>query len=608
MKALRPSRDTATLAGAFIGMALVALAAHGGALGGGFHYDDHFGVAGNPAVRNWQPARAFLTVDAVVNERQAAGYRPLTVMSLAANYRVSGLKASAYLATNLALHALAAGLVFWVAWVALGDPRWAAVAGVVFALHPINAEAVNYVTARSSLLATVFALTATGAFFRYVQRGGPGTLLAGLVAFGCALLSKESSVVLAAPLLAARWLVPACRTHGRRALRTALGYTALAALFVALFLTVTAGGVISRLPAPRPAWTLAEMIGRSLALWVWPWPLGLDHRLTFILSFDPWLAGWLVVGAVALAALVVFWIRRLPVAAWGVLWALAGLAPLAPLPWLTSAGLLQEHRMAFSAAGLSVATAALAGAAWAAVSPARSRRAAAWGFACAGLALAIAAAVVDRSRSAVWRDDRLLWGEVVRHWPENIPARINLGAAYMLAGDHDRAEAEYLGIAARSPGYPRVYYNLGLLALRRGRTEDATAAFERVIALNPMEEGAHAHLGILALRGGDTAAAEAAFRRALAIDPAQRDALNNLAAIYLERQAFTEALELVTAALERDPEFLEAAYNRGLALAALGRRAEAAAVLRDVLGRLPPAAAFDRYRAGIAYVLEGDGP
>jgi tetratricopeptide (TPR) repeat protein len=187
-------------------------------------------------------------------------------------------------------------------------------------------------------------------------------------------------------------------------------------------------------------------------------------------------------------------------------------------------------------------------------------------------------------------------------------ARINLGQAYVEHGEDDRAEAEYRAIIALAPTYPRVYYNLGLLALRRDRPNEAMAAFQRTVALDRRNAAAHAHLGILAMRAGDDPAAEAAFEAALAIDPTRREVLNNLAAMYLERREWSKALDLVTEALRRDPGFLDAAYNRGVALAGLGRRAEADAVLREVRGRLPPDAAFDKYRYGIDHLLAGGLP
>jgi tetratricopeptide (TPR) repeat protein len=281
---------------------------------------------------------------------------------------------------------------------------------------------------------------------------------------------------------------------------------------------------------------------------------------------------------------------------------------LAPLPWLTTVALLQEQRIGLSAAGLSWMTAALTRAVWDASTRRQSERLIRWMLAGTLAVFVVVALSEDRSRSVVWQDDRLLWAEVVWRSPDNLLARINLGAAYMDRGEFDRAEAEYRAIIALAPTYPRVYYNLGLLALRRARTEEAAAAFERAVVLDPSNASPRTRLGILALRSGDAQRAEQEFEAALRLDPTQRDALNNLATIYLERRDWAKALDLVDEALARDPGFLEAAYNQGVALAGLGRGPEARAVLTDVRRRLPPDANFDRYRAGIDRLLGIDGP
>jgi tetratricopeptide (TPR) repeat protein len=587
--------------------ALLAIAAHGGALGGKFHYDDHFSVVSNPAVRSWHPARAFISAEAVNSERGAAGYRPLTVASLAVNHRLSGMDPAGYLATNLALHVLIAVLVAVLSGRLVGHLGWGAAAGAIFALHPINAEAVNYVTARSSLLSAAFALIAALAFVRHADgRAGVWMRSVGLASFAAALLSKESSVALVVPLLAYPWLQPRSPMEpaaAARSFRWAMVHGGLAVLFVALYWFMTRGGIDEQVPSVRPAWTYLEIVGRSLWLWLWPWPLVLDHPLTFILRFDAALATALVIGAVGLAAAFGLMVRRVPVAAWGLLWAIAGLAPLAPLPWMTTVGLLQEHRMALSAAGLSLMTIGLVRATWERVEPRRVARAA---LAVAAVGLTVAAIGVDRSRSAVWQDDRRLWGDVVRWSPDNMLARSNLGAAYMEYGEYDRAEQEFRAILMVAPTYPQAYYNLGLLALRRDRPDEAMAAFERTTALAPGNAAAWTHVGILALRSGDRLRAERAFETALEIDPMQRDALNNMATIHLERREWSKALELTDLALRRDPAFLEAAFNRGVALVGLGRRDEAISVLTSVRQRLPPDRTFDRYRSGIDRLVEGE--
>jgi tetratricopeptide (TPR) repeat protein len=281
---------------------------------------------------------------------------------------------------------------------------------------------------------------------------------------------------------------------------------------------------------------------------------------------------------------------------------------LAPLPWLTTVALLQEHRMGLSAAGLSWTTAVLAREIWMGSGRRRAARVLQWTFAGVGVVLVLIAVAVDRQRSAVWNDDRRLWAEVVQRSPDNLLARINLGSAYMMRRDYERAESEFRTILTLVPTYYKAYDNLGLVALRQNRPDEARTAFQRAAELNPQDPDAHTNLGILALRAGDTAAAEASFRAALAINPTERDALNNLATIYLQRREWAVALDLVTSALRRNPEFLEASYNQGIALAGLGRHAEAAVVLRDIRGRLSPDPSFDQYRQAIDRLLAGGLP
>ncbi len=627
------------------------LAAHSGALNGGFHYDDVFAIVENPAVRSWDPLRSFVSANAVISEANAAGYRPLTVASLALNYRLGGVSPVGYLLTNLLLHLAVSWMVFVVGRRLLGDWRWAWIAALAFALHPVNAEAVNYSVARSSLLSTVWMLVAFWAFLRGRFAGTIGWHGLGLAALLAGMLSKESAVALVIPLAAYPWLSTrwerAQGEHGAAdrpmGYRDVIPYLVLAAAYVAFWSAMTRGGIRPPGPAAYPAWTFAEVVARSLALWVWPWPLGLDHPLTFLQRFDPWLAGGLAVFGAAWLAAVIVGIRRAPFATWASVWIAAGFAPLAPLPWLTTVGLLQENRLTFSAVALAWLTARGGQMLVARLQPrAGGVWAVRWVVAPLGLVLVVGAVGLDRMRSAVWNDDARLWEEVVRRSPGNLLARINLGSAYMERKEFDRAEAEFRHVTVLAPDYPRAYYNLGLLALRRERYDDARgyflqsadvapgyteayhilgtealkrrrfdearAAFQRAVALHPTDAKAHAQLGLIAQRTGDDATAETEYLTALRDDPGNREVLNNLGEIHLRRRDWARALDVLTAALDRDPGFLEAAYNRGVALAGLGRRNEAQDALRAVLPRLPTDPKFDPYRQGIAHLLAGGEP
>jgi tetratricopeptide (TPR) repeat protein len=596
---------------------VVALVAHSGALNGGFHYDDSHALVENPAIRSWQPVFYLTSSKAFSGEGEGQQYRPLTVATFAFNYAIGRLEPWGYLLINLLLHIAVSWMVFVVGRLLLGDDRWAAFAALLFAVHPVNAEAVNYVVARSSLLAALGALVAFWAFVRRQHGGGVGWLVAGLFAFVAALLSKESATALIPPLLTSSLVVRgAVRPSGERALprpfREALWFVGIAAGFAAVWLVVVGNRVSEPRGAAYPVWAFAEMVGRSILLWVWPWPLGLDHPLRFIDRFDPLLAVTLAAGGLGLVVAAIRWCTGVSLMVWSAIWVVAGFLPLVPLFWLTTRALFQENRMAFSAVGLAWLTAAAARAAWDRLDFRLRSVPVARGLILAVCAvLGIGAVGADRWRSEVWRDDRRLWQEVVRRSPDNLTAYVNLGLAHLDAGALDPAEATLREGLARAPNDERLYfdYNLALVALRRGRHDEARAAVlnvialdsrywkayrvlaiielkrgdraaalsavRRAIAINPRDARAYAHLGLLAQRAGDESLAETSYLETLRYDPFNAKARNNLGVLYLDRGRLSEALDQLTVALKEEPEYLEAAYNRAVALQRLGRVEEA---------------------------------
>ena len=118
-------------------------------------------------------------------------YRPLVFLSHTLDLRVWGLSASAFHATNIALHALNAAAVFLLARRFASRPI-AVVAALVFAVHPTTEESVFWIAGRFDLLsaaALLFALWLYGRAARWSY-----ALALGL--FAASLLSKESGVAL----------------------------------------------------------------------------------------------------------------------------------------------------------------------------------------------------------------------------------------------------------------------------------------------------------------------------------------------------------------------------------------------------------------------------
>ncbi|KFB36955.1 AGAP009112-PA-like protein [Anopheles sinensis] len=128
-------------------------------------------------------------------------YRPLCVASFKLNYLLDGFKPFGYHLVNVLLHSLATGLVVKLARHILPAARsGAAVAGLLFAAHPIHTEAVAGVVGRADLTGCIFYLLTLLAYIRHVRwrQWGDGrqwlALVATLLLAGAAVLCKETAV------------------------------------------------------------------------------------------------------------------------------------------------------------------------------------------------------------------------------------------------------------------------------------------------------------------------------------------------------------------------------------------------------------------------------
>lgn len=129
-------------------------------------------------------------------------FRPLSMISCFADYLIFGRNPAGFHLVNLLIHLSNAQLVYFLAVRFMPDDtkkeRYALIAALVFALHPINTEAVIWVSARPDLLSCFFFLIA---MILMICPVSSALLLPAFVLFLsilCAFLSKESSLSLLA--------------------------------------------------------------------------------------------------------------------------------------------------------------------------------------------------------------------------------------------------------------------------------------------------------------------------------------------------------------------------------------------------------------------------
>ena len=466
-------------------------------------------------------------------------YQPLSWLAWSAGRRLLGTDARAHHLMSLALHAVDALLVLFVA-AALARRRgsagrWAwglgAAAALLFALHPLRVEAVAWASALPYLLALALLLLSMLAYLRYLDGARPGAplprrwLVLALVAYAASLLARPIGLGLPLVLL----LLDAY--DGRLTLDRAPGSLRIP-LFEKVPFAVLAGAAALVEAGARPLVSL-ERVGTGARLsqavvapFVYLWRTLAPFGLTPLdpLPLEPrtsWPA--LVFGSLALVgvtALGLKYFRRRPEPA--LLW-LAWLALLFPALGLAPSGLQATADRYTYVAGVVPALALAAALGWAVRRSGRGGRLVLGVLAAAAV---LALALGTRRELPHWRDSVSLWSRAVGLDPRNDVALYNLATALADGGDEAGAARRYRELLALLPDHAPARRNLALLEAKD-----------------------------LERRAGAAAAA------------GRLDA----------------AVELYGEALERDAARLHSRASRGMALAQLGRCAEAVPDLRTAL-------------------------
>ena len=237
--------------------------------------------------------------------------RPFAALSLMADARTFGADPLGYRVTNLLLHLLATLLVLRLAWRYTGGRATAAaLAGLLFAIHPAHVEAVAWITGRVDLLATAAALLFWLAAEQFSDRGRPAVGGVAVAALFVGVFSKELCLF-APPLLLAAWLLAdprAGRTVWLRRLAILGGAVVVIGTYaVCRRIALPSEGIGYNVWTDVPAWNRQL----SYAAWLFPWlPYTTESELSV---FPPigWMHGvWIALAVATFAGLVLAVARR----------------------------------------------------------------------------------------------------------------------------------------------------------------------------------------------------------------------------------------------------------------------------------------------------------
>jgi Flp pilus assembly protein TadD len=543
------------------GAAVAAFLLYLPALGGGYLRDDHYLIERHPYLRAGGWLVSLLLGDFWAPVSGATGmWRPLIVLSYWVDGRIAGWTPYWFHVVNAIAYGLATGALALVL-VTRGLPRWAVWAAALgFAAMPAHAESVAWISGRTDIFCTLFALIALwlDARARTAGRSWPGVLAPASLAL--ALLSKETAALLVAVLMVTAWCDERRPVSlARLALWLApyaavtLAYLAAHAAFAPDPGVLSVADAQSRLELRRTGWALLP----GYIAFLWPWfPHSPDRAAP---RFAPDWRLETALGGLALAGLLValvFLIRRRARAAPALALFLGPLLPPLILASARGYGLFGERHVFLPSAGAAWLFAlGLVGLA--------SRRSSA-GAAAAGVrppALALGVAAVLIAGSAI---------ETVRAFP-----------AYR------NDEQMYRTMTEREPGNPVGFVGLAGSLTARGELAKASALLDSAARIDPASATLRVGRASIAARREAWADALAEADRAIAVDPEYRPAQVMRALALLRLARLEEAGRSLAALRAQSPSDPEAATVWGQYLVARGRFAEAVPVLESAATLMP---------------------
>lgn len=535
-----------------------------------FLFDDLPAIVGNADIRQiWPP----VWLDSSFHGSLSS--RPLVMLSLALNYTVNGVDPFSFRLVNLVLH-LGCGLLLYAVMLLLlrssaqqarygtHAPALAFTCALLWLLHPLQSQCINYVIQRSEILMTLCCLATLYATQRSLIDKPWWSILA-VLACMLGMTSKESMA--GVPLL-----VPLCdraMSGNIQVWRHRFGlYISLAATWLLLFWLL----------ADRPhrttigfdqgisAWTYAinqcQAIVGYLRLYFWPNPLVFDYGYpnSDLTLFAIWPQALVLLALLGGSAWLLY---RHPAAGFAAATFFVLLAPTSSfIPIINEVA--AERRMYLPLA-------ALIGLSCCAIYTvcAHNKRylqiAVSTAF-CAALALGLTTA--ERNRD--YQSSISIWRTAVAAVPDNPRAQVNLAVELMAAGDLDGAQTHYMQALELAPHHADAHNNLGIVLTRRGKWNQALDHYRQAIQFKPGFFEAHNNLGIALAHQQRWQEAQDHYRQAIQFKPAYAKAHNNLGMALVATQHVEEAIAHFRQAIQAAPEYARPHNQLGLLLEDLG--------------------------------------
>lgn len=523
-------------------------------------------------------------------------FRGVAKLTFAMNYNLGGLYQPGFHLVNILIHSGSAVILYLILKRVFRESVvFPFLCALVFAVHPVQTQAVTYIVQRMTSLSGFFFLLALYFYIRFKENRSPLSDTLGLHAIFCwvavflagsvAVFSKENAIVLPVALLLFDWYFLGGRSEGWRPLLIRiLPFALVPCLFAAVFflaplfkgagmdsLTRTITTIVSsRNLNPLTYFvTQLEVIWIYLRILVVPYGITLDYSYPVV---DKMLTLRSVVAGTGLAGLLLLAFRLKYVApriSFGIAWFFLTLAvessfiPLDPL---------FVHRLYLPLVGfIIIAMDLLIRLPW---------RVPSLVLCCVVMSIY---AMVTWQRNSLWNDPVAFYEDNLRKAPHSERVRNLLAEQYLLKGRDSDAKRMLVEAIRINPSFGSSVVALSNIYINENRNAEAFDLLKNGIRTNPNDHEMHNSLGSLYSMLGIRGMAEYHLQKAISLNPSYGRAYCNMGAHYVGLGMLREAERQYRMALKVSPNDPVIHFNLGLVLLDNGQPAEARFEFNQVL-------------------------
>ena len=531
--------------------ALIALA-YLGTLGFGFVYDDKPVIVQNTAIRSWSALADYFIPKAATGA--AAGgtfFRPVTILWLRLNYMVFGLQPAGWHFAMLIGHVVATYLVFVLARKLTANRTTAAIAALLFGLHPVHVENVAWLSSVNDLLMTVLLL---GSFLAYLKfrdgRNAPVSsasrsntsvsasaawIAASIFLFLLGLLSKETAAVFPVVILGFAAICVNSRSTEDASIAPTFKASLRSAVknaFVAIpyFIVLAAYLAVRRTMLHGMANAIAPLSWSTMIL-TWPSVMWFDlkhlllpvtssefYSLAYVTAFgfdNCLLPALLLLVAFVVVCYVVTRLKNPRLGLFALLWILLSILPTLYLRAVAPDNFVHDRFLYLPSVGF-VILLALAAQQFPAQLAGDRGATAKWAI----IGVLCAVGLVGTAHHQLqWANNLVLYQTGMASAPRNLVVQDNLANELSDLGRYDEAVGIYLGVLQRDPWFWSANYNLGYAYYRAGKFAEAESYLDRAIHIDGRDPDQFIYLARAQMQQGKLTEAARNAERALQRSP-----------------------------------------------------------------------------------------